>query len=169
MKLLVEFNPNPNSMTLRVDKRVTESMIEVFDSYGHNTSVQPLYVKKIFNIDGIEKISFGQYDTSIYKGSIFDWNKLLPRIQETLQNYFAEDKIERVYVAKNIVNDMVTESELKELLELIRNKVNPNTDDDEIFGEDTFAVFDEMESGSSELTEDDVILEEEEEEDEDNF
>lgn len=164
MKLLVEFAPNPNSMTLQVDKRVTNSMIEMFDCPSRDSSAQPLYIKKIFNnIDGIEQIFLGQYHIHLLKGTIFNWNKLLPRIIEILQEYFADadDEIEQVYAPKDIVNDIVTEPELKELLKLIRDKVNSNPDEGE--------VFDEMENGSSELTEDDVMLEEEEEEDEDNF
>lgn len=172
MKLLVEFAPNPNSMTLHVDKRVTDSMIEMFDCPSRDSSTQPLYIKKIFNkIDGIEQIFLGQYHIHLLKGTIFNWNKLIPRIQEILQEYFveAEDEIEMVYQANDIVNDIITESELRELLELIRNKVNSNPDEGEVLSEDVSVVFGEMESGSSELTEDDVILEEEEEEDEDNF
>ncbi len=91
MKYKLEFHPNPNCLSIHVTSRLVNNMCENFESpsdkidvWNGNTIVgekdPPVYVTRLFGVDGIKTVHIDQYEISLTKGSAFEWNDMLGRI-----------------------------------------------------------------------------------------
>jgi hypothetical protein len=81
----LEYHPEPNSLSIHIDKILTRQMIEVFDSEDMHESTQPEVVKDLFGVDGVGQISLHRYNLSIRKAKVFSWEEMIPRLIFILQ------------------------------------------------------------------------------------
>lgn len=91
MRHKIEFHPNSDCVTIHLQKRLINKMIESFNSpdekirvYRDNVVIKkldpPIFVKRLWEVDGIEHIYLHPYSVGITKGTAFDWNDMLERI-----------------------------------------------------------------------------------------
>lgn len=88
----VEYHPNPNCMSIHVSKRLTDDCIELFDGKNWNKKKQPRLVLELFDIEGIVSVSLHQYEMTIIKGRVFDWDNLIQQIIPVIQAQLAPDE-----------------------------------------------------------------------------
>lgn len=58
----------------------------------------PIYLKEIFRLDGIDPGAYlERYSIQLTKGSLFDWQNIIPEVMEILRKFLApEEKIREV-------------------------------------------------------------------------
>lgn len=82
----LEYHPNPNCMTVHVDKKLTDDMIELFMSADWDKDKQPAIVRDIFNsVEGVKQVSLHRYEVGITKGTVFEWKDMIDKIIFNLQ------------------------------------------------------------------------------------
>jgi hypothetical protein len=90
MRYRIEFHPNPDCVTIHVNKRLIRDRIQSFESPSDGVNVYeegvfvrtdppPAFVKYLFEIDGIEGITLRQFGVRLKKGSVFGWENVLSR------------------------------------------------------------------------------------------
>ncbi len=83
MKYKLEFQPNPDCIAIHITKRIVQNLCEYFDSPTDKVDVwednkivgqkePPIYIKRLFEVDGIVGIHLNQYSISLEKGSAFE-------------------------------------------------------------------------------------------------
>ncbi|OGI24975.1 MAG: hypothetical protein A3J76_04365 [Candidatus Moranbacteria bacterium RBG_13_45_13] len=63
-----------------------------FHSPGHNKKEQPAWVKEVFQIEGVEEVSFNQYRVSIRKAKLFKIEDISPKVGAILMKHFGSKK-----------------------------------------------------------------------------
>jgi hypothetical protein len=124
MKYKLEYCPNPDVIQIHLQKRICSSMIENFESPEDKIDVwegnvivskkdPPNFVKRLWEVSGIELISIEAYNLQIMKGSAFDWVDMLEQIIAILNlELFPDSKAEMLGEPKR-----PTEEYLKKLRE----------------------------------------------------
>lgn len=78
MRYQLEYHPNPNCLSIHVDKQLTAEGIEWFWGEKWDKDKQPLFVQDIFaNVPGITEVSIKKYELSLSKGVLFNWLEIV--------------------------------------------------------------------------------------------
>jgi hypothetical protein len=88
MKYLLEYHPNPDCMEIHLDLRVTDEMIDAWDSpldRGIFDKKQPDLVRDLFKIAGVSRVTFHSYSIGLLKGSAFDWPEIVRKALLAIQ------------------------------------------------------------------------------------
>jgi hypothetical protein len=92
-----EFPPNPDCAGIHINRTLINSMIEAYDSPaqaetgGVFRTPAPEWVKKIFALPGIEKITLHNHEISFVKGRMYPWDDILPTAIEIMRQHFAPE------------------------------------------------------------------------------
>jgi hypothetical protein len=104
----LEYHSNPNCLSIHVDKKLTDKMIEHFMSADWHKDKQPAIVRDIFNsVEGVEQVSLHRYEIGITKGVVFEWKDMIDKIIFNLQLAFApqEEMKEKVAPIKSYIDE----------------------------------------------------------------
>ncbi|MFQ5661843.1 MAG: NifU N-terminal domain-containing protein [Candidatus Paceibacteria bacterium] len=82
----LEYCPNPDCLTVHVNKKLICEGIESFKNADWDVEKQSTFVRDIFNnVDGITEISVSCYEIFLIKGTIFEWKDMIDKIIFNLQ------------------------------------------------------------------------------------
>lgn len=113
MRYCIEYHPNPDCMTIHLDRLLTKKMIETYDSPEpyESEDVRPSFVTDIFQINGVERVWMNSYSIGITKGSVFEWDEIRTRALSAIQsNFDPTDPMVEARPAKS-----PTETELRQI------------------------------------------------------
>lgn len=105
MKFQLGFYAEPDRMTVHVQVQLTEHAPEYWNLTGYDMDEDdeyrnpaPAYLKEIYALEGItHSISLDRYGLHVWKGALFSWDDLAPRIIQIVQGYLEPGgKIEMV-------------------------------------------------------------------------
>lgn len=83
MRYCLEYMPNPNSLNVNVDRKVSQ-VFTAFDPGDFPEEGRPQIVEDLFKIEGIAHVSLYAYQIWLQKGKVFDWSELLPAIKHAI-------------------------------------------------------------------------------------
>ena len=92
-----EFPPNPDCAGIHVNRTLISEMIVVYDSLAQASRggifdpVAPEWVKKMFSLQGIEKVPLNPHEISFVKGRMYRWDDILPAAIEIMRQHFASE------------------------------------------------------------------------------
>jgi len=75
MKFRLEYMSDHNVLTIHLDKRLTSGFSEIYKSETDNENDQPEYIKKIWQIEGIDRVVLFRYQITIFKAEVFKWTE----------------------------------------------------------------------------------------------
>ena len=93
MKYQLEYCPNPDCLKIHVDKRLTDKMIESWDTEegglcSFDDRPTPAHILEMFAVDGVDKVSVNRYNFQISKGTVFEWDALVPQLLAIIKKYY---------------------------------------------------------------------------------
>ena len=92
-----EFPPNPDCAGIHVNRTLITTMIEAYDSLSQAergaafTPPAPEWVKKVFALSGVEKITLHNHEIGLVKGRMYRWDDILPTAVEIMRQHFAPE------------------------------------------------------------------------------
>jgi hypothetical protein len=75
-----QFYPNPDYCTLRITGQVTRDMILALTESEKKTQL----INDLLKITGIKRVMPEPYEVKVEKESDFNWQKVLPEVEETV-------------------------------------------------------------------------------------
>lgn len=90
-----EFHPDPDRCSVHVSEPVTNRRILSFDSPSEQVGEQTEMIKSLFGIKGVVSVTLKGYEISIGKGRVYNWNELLPSVDEIIVKHLTvkEEKV----------------------------------------------------------------------------
>ncbi len=133
MKYQLEYHPNPNRLSIHLNKEVTGAQIESFKSSICAEKIRPEVVNDIFSaVEGVSEITLQRYEISVGKGVVFGWDDMIDQILLILQMHLdPEGKQEekkapmRYYIDRHGYRQDITEGEPEKV-------TNPEDDAEDI-------------------------------------
>ncbi len=77
MRYRIEYFPNLACVEIHLDKELTRSLIECWDSPDNHSTEPPELVRDLFTILGVSKVLFHRYSVSLQKGEVFTWDEII--------------------------------------------------------------------------------------------
>ncbi len=89
MKYQLEYHPNPEIVTVHLNKVVAKKSIQTFEGDTEmDDDERPQFVKDLFRIDGVESVTLQRYEVSLKKGTAFEWEEIISTVLELLNTTF---------------------------------------------------------------------------------
>ena len=92
-----EFPPNPDCVGIHINRTLISTMIISYESLaqaedgGCFNTVAPEWVKNIFSLQGIEKVTLHAHEIGFVKGRMYRWDDILPAAVEIMRQHFAPE------------------------------------------------------------------------------
>ena len=80
MKYQIEYHPNPNCVTVHVDKRVVVGKQGFFSCRFASGEETPNLARHLLDVHGVEEVHLGKYDVQLTKGVVFKWEDMFKQI-----------------------------------------------------------------------------------------
>ena len=84
-----EPTPNPNAVKFTLDRPAVEGRSQTFRA-GSDPADSPLGAR-LFALDGVTNVFMVSNFVSVTKEDDADWNELVPRVIDELQDHFGEE------------------------------------------------------------------------------
>ena len=92
------FEGSPDMINIKTKIRLSEEQQLTYNCPADNKEKQPECARAWFQIEGITKIEVGQYEASVSKLDIFEWNEIIPLLKRAIEALMYP--IEAVFVEK---------------------------------------------------------------------
>ncbi len=87
------YHPNQDCLSISISVKLTEEMIEVFDSSKHASGKHKKFAQELFKINGVSSVSLHRYTLGLTKGSVFEWENIIQKAIIVILMHYCQNEV----------------------------------------------------------------------------